>query len=42
MKKIINNIYESIESKARDIRLVFPEDDSRVFEAKEKLKELGY
>ena len=42
MKKIINNIYESIESKVRDIRLVFPEDDSRVFEAKEKLKELGF
>ena len=42
MKKIINNIYETIQSKAKDIRLVFPEEDSRVLEAKKKLKQLGF
>ena len=42
MKKIISKIYESIESKKQDIRLIFPESDSRIDEAKFKIKKLGF
>tara|TARA_Y100001970_G_scaffold292331_1_gene433215 strand:- start:2386 stop:3315 length:930 start_codon:yes stop_codon:yes gene_type:complete len=42
MKKIINRIYERIKVENRDVRLILPENDLRIIEAKDKLKELGF
>ena len=41
MKKIINNIYDRISSETESVRLVFPENDDRVKQAKIELKQLG-
>ena len=42
MKRIINKIYDQISSKNHNIRLVLPENNSRIAKAKKKLKELGF
>ena len=42
MKKIISKIYDKLSLESRDIRLIIPEDNSRVAKAKQKLKELGF
>lgn len=42
MKKIINNIYDRISSETESVRLVFPENDERVKQAKIELKQLGF
>ena len=42
MKKIISNIYDKISSETDNIRLVFPENDVRIKQAKKELKKLGF
>ena len=42
MKKIINSIYDRISSNIKDIRLVFPENDKRIEQAKVELKQIGF
>ena len=42
MKKIISNIYDKILPNAKNIRLIFPEIDDRIKEAKVKLKKIGF
>ena len=39
---LINKIYDRLSPKSHDIRLVLPENNSRIAEAKQKLKELGF
>ncbi|MAX09568.1 MAG: hypothetical protein CMG13_01735 [Candidatus Marinimicrobia bacterium] len=42
MKKIISNIYDKILPNAKNIRLIFPENDDRIKQAKIKLKKIGF
>ena len=42
MKKIISKIFEKIESNCDCTRIIFPEDNNRVKEAKKKLKKMGF
>ena len=42
MKKIISNIYDQILPNAKDFRLIFPESDERIGQAKNKLKKIGF
>ena len=42
MKKIVSKIYDRFSSESHNVRLVIPENNSRVTEAKRRLKELGF
>ena len=42
MKKIISNIYDRISSNIENIRLIFPETDLRIRQAKKELSQLGF
>jgi len=42
MKKIVSNLYDKIISTNNEVRLILPEFDSRILEAKKKLKRLGF
>ena len=42
MKKIISNIYDKILPNAKNVRLIFPENDDRIKQAKIKLKKIGF
>ena len=42
MKKIVSNLYDKINSTNNEVRLILPENDLRILEAKKKLKRLGF
>ena len=42
MKKIVSNLYDKIKSANNEVRLILPELDLRILEAKKKLKRLGF
>ena len=41
MKKIINKIFEKIESNCNNVKILFPEKNERIEKAKKKLKKIG-